>query len=85
MHNFILNQGLKAVKDLDKILDCLFFRNVFFFLQVSSQISFIAILQNKVNVINSLLDINQSNDVVVSTRFKHLNLVIEKFCKLALD
>lgn len=66
VHDLVLNEGLKSVKDLDKVLDGLFFRDVFLLLEVGPQVSLIAVLQNQVDVINSLLDIDQSNDVVVS-------------------
>jgi hypothetical protein len=85
VHDFVLNEGLKTVKDLNKILDGLFFRDVFLFLQVGSQVSLITILENEVNVINSLLDIDESNNIVVSARFEHLNLVIEKLCEFTFN
>jgi hypothetical protein len=83
VHNFVLDQGLKSMEDLYKIFDCLFFWDVFLFLEVDTQVSFIAILKNQVNVINSLFDINQANDVVVSARLKYLNFIVEQLSEFA--
>jgi hypothetical protein len=78
MHDFVLDEGLKPVQDLYKILDGFFFWDVFLFLEVGSEVAFITVLQNQVDVINSLLDINKPNDIVVATRLKDLNFVIKK-------
>lgn len=85
VHDFIFDEGLKSVKNLNKILDCFFFGDVFLIFQVRSQVALVTILQNEVNVINSLLDVDESNDVIVSTRFEHLDFVIEKLCEFALN
>ena len=78
MHDFVLDEGLKPVQDLHKILDSFFFWDVFLFLEVGSEVAFITVLQNQVDVINSLLDINKPNDIVVATRLKDLYFVIKK-------
>lgn len=84
VHDFVLYQGLKPMKNLHKKLHCFFFGNVLLLLEVGSQIALIAEFQNQVNVINSLLDIDEANDVVISAGFEDLNFVIEELGEFAL-
>lgn len=46
MHDFVLDEGLKPMQDLYKILDGFFFWDVFLFLEVGSEVAFITVLQN---------------------------------------
>lgn len=84
VHDFVLDQGLERVEDLDEELDCLLLVESFLFFQVGWEVTLIAILKDQIKVVRCLLDIIQFDDVAVVTGFEYLDLVLEQLHELAL-
>ena len=83
MHNLVLDQSLKRIKNLNKKLDGLLLIERLFLFEIGRQIAFITILQNEIEVIGSFFNIVEFDNVAIITGFEDLDLVFEEFHKLA--
>lgn len=83
VHDFILDQGLEGMEDLNKIFDSLVFVDLLLLLEVSPEVSLVAVVQDQIDVVGSLLDVDEANDVVIFAGLEHFYLVVEEFGKLS--
>ncbi len=82
MHDFVFDEGLEGTEDLDKELDGFLFWEGLIFFEVLAQISLVAVLQDEVKVIGSLLDVIQLDDASVVAGSEHFDLILEQFQEL---
>lgn len=83
VHNLVLDQSLKRIKNLNKELNGLLLIEGFFLFEIGRQIALITILQNEIEVIGSFFNIVEFDDVAIVTGFEDLDLVFEEFHELA--
>jgi hypothetical protein len=77
-----LTRVLKALRIWIKNSMASFSGRVLFFLRVLAQISLVAVLQDEVKVIGSLLDVIQLDDASVVAGSEHFDLILEQFQEL---
>ena len=77
MHDFVLNKSPECVQNLDKDLDALLLGESLLALKVLREISFVAVLQDEVEIIGCLFDVVELNDVFIVASPQHLDLVLE--------
>ena len=65
MHDFIFDEGLEGMQNLDEVLDSLIFGEFLLVLEVCAQIALIAVLEDQVDVVGGLLDVEELDDVVI--------------------
>ena len=82
MHNFILDEGLERVEDLDEELNSFFLGDGFIFLEILWEISFVAVFEDEVEVVGSLFDVIQLDDVLIVTSPQHFDLVFQQLKEL---
>jgi hypothetical protein len=83
VHNLVLHQSLKRIKNLNKELNGLLLIESLFLFEIGRQIALITILQNEIEVIGSFFNIVEFDDVAIVTGFEDLDLVFEEFHELA--
>lgn len=77
MHNLVLGEGSKGAENLNEEFDGLLFRKRFVFFKVLREIAFVAVLEDKVEVVGCFLDVIEFNDVLVVTGPQYFDLVFE--------
>lgn len=83
VHNFGFDESLKGVEDLNKVLEGFFLGELFLGLESSHEVSFVAVLQDQVDVVDCFFNVDEPDDIVILAAAEHLNLVIEQFGKLS--
>jgi hypothetical protein len=83
VHDFGLDQGLEGVEDLNEVLEGFFLGELLLGLESSHEVALVAILQHQVDVVDSLLYVDKSHDIVILAAPKNLNLVVQQFCKFS--
>lgn len=79
MHDFVFHESFKSIEHLDEELNGFVLAQSFLFLKVSHEISFVAILQDQVEIIGCFLDVVELNDVSIVTGLQHFYLILEQF------
>ena len=83
VHDFAFDEGLEGVQDLYEVLKSLFLREFFLGLDGCEQIALVAELEDEIDVVDSLLDVNEPDDIIILTTLQHLNLVLQQLRELA--
>ena len=77
VHDFVFNESLEGVEDLDEVFDGLVLLQEFLLaLEVAE-------LEDEVDVVDGFLDVEQLDDVVVPAGLQHFDFVFEEFDELA--
>lgn len=78
VHDLIFDEGFEGMKNLNKELDSLFFRDGLVFLKILREISFVTVLEDEVEVVGSLLDVIQLDNVLIVTSPQYLDLIFKQ-------
>ena len=82
MHDLALHQSLESMQNLNKILQSLLLRKLLPGFDGGEKIALIAKLEDEVDVIDSFLDVDQPDDIVIFAALQDLNLVLEQLGEL---
>lgn len=83
MHDLVLVEGFKGVEDLEEELDRLLLGECFVLFEILGEVALVAVLQDEVEVVGSLLDVVELDDVPVIAGLEHFDLVLKQLQKFA--
>ena len=83
VHNFAFDEGLEGVQDLYEVLKSLFLRELFLGFDGCEQIALVTELEDEIDVVDSLLDVNEPDYIIILTTLQHLDLVLQQLRELA--
>ena len=74
---------MEGVENLDEALDGLVLGEFLLVLEVGTQVTLVAVLEDEVDVVGGLLDVEELDDVVVPAGLQHFDFVLEELRELA--
>lgn len=83
VHDLVLIKGLEGIEDLDEELNGFLFGERFVLFEILGDVAFVAVLEDEVEVVGSLLNVVEFDDVLIIAGLEDLNFVLKEFEELA--
>jgi hypothetical protein len=83
VHDLVLVECLEGIEDLDEELDRFLLGEGLVLLEVLGEVALVAVFEDEVEIVGSLLDVVELDDVSIIAGLEHLDFVLEEFQELA--